>query len=159
MAASEKRQVKKQVAVEAPTAARYEELKRMLVERQREIMNEVQGKIRDVRADGADKDHEVLDPGETSEVDIQEDIELALIQMKAETLNKINEALTRLDEGRYGLCYECGDEISEARLRALWEARRADYEAAATWVVETDGRTPDEVAAEVAARARDLGWA
>ena len=47
----------------------------------------------------------------------------------------------------------------EARLRALWEARRAGYEAAATWVVETDGRTADEVAAEVAARARDLGWA
>ena len=43
----------------------------------------------------------------------------ALIQMKAETLNKINEALARLDEGRYGHCYECGDEIAEARLRAL----------------------------------------
>jgi DnaK suppressor protein len=39
--------------------------------------------------------------------------------MKAETLNKINEALARLDEGRYGMCYECGDEIAEARLRAL----------------------------------------
>ena len=58
-------------------------------------------------------------PGETAEVDIQEDIEFALIQMKAETLNKINEALARLDEGRYGHCYECGDEIAEARLRAL----------------------------------------
>ena len=62
---------------------------------------------------------EVMDQGETSEVDIQEDIELALIQMKAETLNKINEALARLETGRYGLCFECGDEIAEARLRAL----------------------------------------
>ena len=104
---------------EVPTAARYEELKKMLLERQREILNEVQGKIRDVRAEGSEKPHDVLDPGETSEVDIQEDIEFALIQMKAETLNKINEALARLDEGRYGHCYECGDEIAEARLRAL----------------------------------------
>ena len=110
---------KTQVATEAPTGARYEELKRMLVERQREIMNEVQGKIRDVRAEGADKTHEIQDPGETSEVDIQEDIEFALIQMKAETLNKINEALARLEEGTYGHCFECGDEIAEARLRAL----------------------------------------
>ena len=39
--------------------------------------------------------------------------------MKAETLNKINEALARLEEGRYGMCFECGDEIAEARLRAL----------------------------------------
>src|SRR5512145_3006581 len=112
--------VKKQaVAVDAPTGARYDELKRMLVERQREIMNEVQGKIRDVRAEGSEKDHEVLDPGETSEVDIQEDIEFALIQMKAETLNKINEALARLEEGTYGYCFECGEEIAQARLRAL----------------------------------------
>ena len=57
--------------------------------------------------------------GESSEVDIQEDIEFALIQMKSETLNKINEALRRLDEGTYGNCFECGDGIAEARLRAL----------------------------------------
>ena len=103
----------------AAKTSRYNELRQMLEDRRRELMNEVQGKIRDVRADAADKDHEVMDPGETSEVDIQEDIEFALIQMKAETLNKINEALARLEEGRYGLCYECGDEIAEARLRAL----------------------------------------
>lgn len=103
----------------APDATRYDELKKMLDERRREILSEVQGKIRGVRADGADKPREVLDPGETSEADIQEDIEFALIQMKAETLNKINEALVRLDEGRYGHCFECGDEISEQRLRAL----------------------------------------
>ncbi|MEW6322973.1 MAG: TraR/DksA C4-type zinc finger protein [Acidobacteriota bacterium] len=102
-----------------PTAARNDELRAMLEERRREILQEVQGKIRGVRADGADKPHEVLDQGETSEVDIQEDIEFALIQMKAETLNKINEAIARLEEGRYGFCFECGEEISEQRLRAL----------------------------------------
>ena len=98
---------------------RYDELKQMLEERRREIVNEVQGRIRGVRADGAEKPHEVVDQGETSEADIQEDIEFALIQMKAETLNKINEALARLEEGRYGHCFECGEEISEQRLRAL----------------------------------------
>ena len=107
------------VVAETPTRARYAELKRMLEERQREILNEVQGKIRDVRAEGSEKPHEVLDQGETSEVDIQEDIEFALIQMKAETLNKINEALARLEDGNYGMCFECGEEIAEARLRAL----------------------------------------
>ena len=112
---------KKSVATPAVVdpGARYDELKTMLDERRRVILQEVQGKIRGVRAEGADRPHESPDPGETAEVDIQEDIEFALIQMKAETLNKINEALARLDEGRYGLCYECGDEISEARLRAL----------------------------------------
>ncbi len=104
----------------AKTAAksRYNELRKMLEDRRRELMNEVQGRIRDVRADGS-KDREVLDQGESSEVDIQEDIEFALIQMKSETLNKVNEALRRLDEGTYGNCFECGEEIAEARLRAL----------------------------------------
>ena len=106
------------VAVE-PKSARYEELRRMLDDRRRDILSEVQGRIRGVRAEGADKPHDVLDPGETSEVDIQEDIEFALIQMKAETLNKINEALSRLEEGTYGRCFECGEEIAEQRLRAL----------------------------------------
>jgi DnaK suppressor protein len=99
---------------------RYSELKRILEERRREIMDQVQGKIRDVRSEGANNPNQgVLDAVESSEVDIQDDIEFALIQMKSETLGKVNEALRRLDENTYGNCFECGDEITEARLRAL----------------------------------------
>ena len=99
---------------------RYSELKRILEERRREIMDQVQGKIRDVRSEGANNPNSgVLDAAETSEADIQDDIEFALIQMKAETLQKIEEALARHAEGTYGFCFECGDEISERRLRAL----------------------------------------
>ena len=98
--------------------SRYNELRKMLENRRRELVTEVQGRIRDVRAEG-NKERDVLDQGESSEVDIQEDIEFALIQMKSETLNKVDAALRRLEEGTYGNCFECGDEISEARLRAL----------------------------------------
>ncbi len=109
---------------------RYNELRKMLEERRRELMSEVQGRIRDVRSSEG-KDREVLDQGESSEVDIQEDIEFALIQMKSETLNKIDAALRRLEENTYGNCFECGDEISEARLRALpFAVRCKDCEAA-----------------------------
>jgi DnaK suppressor protein len=80
------------------TSGRYAELKKILEDRRREILSEVQSRIKDVRAEGAS--------GITTE-------------MKAETLQRINEALDRLDEGTYGRCFECGDEISEARLRAL----------------------------------------
>ena len=96
---------------------RYNELKKMLEDRRRELMSEVQGRMRDVR--DTDKERDVLDQGESSEIDIQEDIEFALIQMKSETLNKIDAALRRLDDGTYGDCFECGEQISEARLRAL----------------------------------------
>jgi DnaK suppressor protein len=99
---------------------RYSDLKQMLEGRKREILGQLHEKIRDVRTENVSgKVNTVLDPGESSEQGIQEDIEFALIQMKAETLNKINEALTRLEEGAYGNCFECGEEISHPRLRAL----------------------------------------
>ena len=99
---------------------RYDELKGILEERRREIMSEVQGRMRDVRAEGAGSTVQgVLDAAESSEADIQDEIEFALIQMKAETLNRIDEALHRLEEATYGYCFECGEEISEKRLRAL----------------------------------------
>ena len=101
------------------TRSRYTELKKMLEDRRREIQAEVQGKMRDVRAEGTwgNKQGEVFDAVESSEADIQDDLEFALIQMKSETLHKIEEALARLDEGTFGYCFECGDEISERRLR------------------------------------------
>ena len=94
------------------------ELTRMLESRRRTLLDEVQGKLRDGRRDST-KEREVLDEGESSDVDIQEEIGFALIQMKAETLNKIDAALRRIGEGTYGECFECGEEIPEARLRAL----------------------------------------
>lgn len=100
--------------------ARYDELKRILEERRREILCEVQERIRDTRvADTHAPAKEVLDMGESSNRDIQEDIEFALIQLKAETLGKIDKALLRLEQDTYGYCFECGTEISERRLRAL----------------------------------------
>src|SRR6476469_7988610 len=100
--------------------SRYDELKQMLQGRRRELQAQVQGKMRDVRALGeVNKLTEVFDAGESSENDIQEDIELALIQLKAETLNKVDDALKRLEQGNYGNCFDCGEEIAEKRLRAL----------------------------------------
>src|SRR5881398_1151477 len=101
--------------------SRYTELRKMLEDRRREIQAEVQGKMRGVREEGSwgGKLNEVVDAVESAEADIQEDIEFALIQMKSETLNKINDALTRLEQGDYGNCFECGEEIAEKRLRAL----------------------------------------
>jgi DnaK suppressor protein len=119
---------------------RYADLRRMLEERRREILSEVQGRIRDQReADAWGKVNEVLDAGESSEADIQEDIEFALIQMKAETLTKIGEALARLEDGTYGYCSDCGGEISEQRLRALpFAVRCKDCEETREMAVERE---------------------
>lgn len=101
------------------TQSREHQLRRILEERRRDILSEVHGRLREVRRDANARPHDGMDQGEAGEAHIQEDIEFALIQMKAETLVRIDEALSRLDDGTYGRCLECGDEIAEARLRAL----------------------------------------
>ena len=112
--------MKARITTEGKAQTRYAELKGILEERRREILSDVKEKMRDVRAFGASGEAQgVLDAAEASEADIQDDIEFALIQMKSETLTKIGEALSRLEEGTFGYCFECGDEISERRLRAL----------------------------------------
>src|SRR5205823_2727735 len=113
----------KKVATAAPAkpGSRYSELKQMLDDRRRELQAEVQGKMRGVREEGSwgGKLNEVLDAVESAEADIQEDLEFALVQMKSETLNKVNDALARLEQGSYGNCFDCDEEIAEKRLRAL----------------------------------------
>jgi DnaK suppressor protein len=98
------------------TAARNADLKRMLTERQREMQDEVQRRIRNGRTD---RPKEVRDVLEHSDADSRGDIEFSLLQMKAETLTRIEAALVRLEAGKYGSCFECDGEISEQRLRAL----------------------------------------
>ena len=103
------------------TANRKADLRLMLTERRHEMQDEVQRRIRDGRTD---RTKEVRDDLEHSDADIQGDIELSLLQMRAETLTRIDEALVRLDAGKYGSCFECEGEISERRLQALPFAAR-----------------------------------
>ena len=98
------------------TVRRTAELRQLLTERRRAMQDDVQSRIRGGRTD---RPNEVRDDLEHSDADIQGDIEFSLIQMRADTLSRIDEALVRLDAGKYGSCVECESEISERRLRAL----------------------------------------
>jgi DnaK suppressor protein len=96
--------------------ARQRDLQAMLQDRQREMLDVLQHRVRHLPSD---RPVGGLDETEQAEADIQEHIEVALIQMKGETLQRVREALVRLDAGEYGYCAECGGEISTQRLQAL----------------------------------------
>ena len=97
-------------------SARTAGLRRILVDHRRAILAGVQSRIRD---GCVDRPAEVRDVADESDALLQGDIELALLQMKAETLARIDEALGHLDAGTYGACADCDGEIAERRLRAL----------------------------------------
>ena len=98
-------------------SVRDAELKRILLTRRQEIVGAVHDKMRDVAESGEGQD--VLDSADSGATYFQNDIDLALIQMRSETLDKIDQALLRLAKGGYGKCFECGNPINERRLRAL----------------------------------------
>ena len=63
-------------------------------------------------------DH-VLDSGDQATLDMAEELDLSLLEMRNKNLKAINDALYRLREGTYGICDECGNEIPEKRLMVM----------------------------------------
>src|SRR5262245_36738780 len=101
-------------------SSRFVELKRLLEERRREVERSMREQLSLVKAERAITDRPgVLDEWEVADIDVQEEIELVLVQLRRETIERIDDALARLEAGVYGLCVECGHDISKARLWAL----------------------------------------
>ena len=94
---------------------RYLLLKGMLEDRRREIHEKLRSLREQIPVDAPD----VRDAEEQSVDDFVQEVDLALMQMKSETLKKIDQAIVRLEAGTYGRCQECDAEIPPARLRAL----------------------------------------
>lgn len=94
---------------------RYGVLKAMLVERRREIDD----RLRSIRSGLPAQLDDVQDVEEQSVSDLFQEVDFAVMQMKADSLAKIDEALLRLEDGTYGTCAECEAEIAEARLKAV----------------------------------------
>jgi DnaK suppressor protein len=99
---------------------RKETLWRTLAKKKEEILKEAKEAI------GGHFDGErrimvetALDDGDWSIVDLEEDVDMAILERHKDNLNKIEEAVRKLEEGTYGICEECGQEISEKRLNAL----------------------------------------
>jgi DnaK suppressor protein len=92
------------------------ELRQILMARRLELGGIVHSSIRDGRQ-RPPKD--VGDLGEDSVAVHQVDLDMSLLQMRAQAVERIDEALTRLASDRYGICAVCGLEIAERRLRAV----------------------------------------
>ena len=115
---------------------RFEVLNRTLMDRQAEIRT----KLRSLREVLPAEVAQVKDAEEQSMEDFVLGMDFALMEMESETLRKIDEAIQRLQDGTYGVCGDCDESISEARLKALpfatvcrdCQAQREDDQAART---------------------------
>jgi DnaK suppressor protein len=92
------------------------DLKQVLTRSRSQVQADVLGRIRDGRTD---RTNAVRDMADSSDENLRQAMDLTLLQMRAATLTHIDDALGRIDAGRYGVCVECDDHITEGRLRAL----------------------------------------
>ncbi len=99
---------------------KQEALRKMLMDKKREIWNDIKEKLfQQLGKDYRSEIDTVLDEGDKALSDLAEETGLTLVDLRKETLEKIDHALKKLDEGTYGICEDCGNEISEQRLKAL----------------------------------------
>jgi len=112
---------KSRVASETPKEhARQEILRRLLIKKREEIVKEAKEEIAKYTKGEANQLAETaLDDGDWSVIDLSQDINLRRLETHRESLLGIDEALMKLREGSYGICEDCGGEISAERLNVM----------------------------------------
>src|SRR5579884_1575499 len=99
---------------------RRENLQRMLLAKRQEILNEIKGSIGQSLTEEQQRRLEAArDVGDQALMDLQRELGISLLEMRNRKRQSIDDALARLAEGLYGICAECGIEISEKRLAAV----------------------------------------
>lgn len=101
----------------AQLSKRQEGLVEVLLEEKRRLWAEVRRDLFDQVGDKLHAEYDIpQDVADNGLLDVLEDIGLAVADVRRQELTRIDGALGRLKEGRYGLCEDCGAEISLQRL-------------------------------------------
>ncbi len=99
---------------------RQEVLHKMLLGKRQEIIKEIEGSLgQSLTEDQQRRLESARDVGDQALMDLERELGISLMEMRNRRRQSIDEALTRLHEGTYGICAECGVEISERRLQAV----------------------------------------
>ncbi|MFM8551787.1 MAG: TraR/DksA C4-type zinc finger protein [Nitrospiraceae bacterium] len=99
---------------------RRDALHRMLMAKRQEVMKEIGTSLGQSLTDDQQRRLEsAMDVGDQALMDLEREMGISLMEMRNRRRQLIDEALVRLDDGTYGVCAECGVEISEKRLAAV----------------------------------------
>jgi DnaK suppressor protein len=113
------------MTLRAVRSAQIDELKRMIARRHEELLGETREDVGRARAETyAVPAGPVTDVGDRASADLLSDLEQAEISRDVRALGELEAALARINEGTFGSCTDCGEEISFKRLGAYPVARR-----------------------------------
>jgi DnaK suppressor protein len=93
---------------------KLEQFRIQLLAKKEEIANEAGKTLSEM----TDQTSNVPDPNDRATIESGRSFELRIRDRERKLLSKIDEAIARIDDGSYGICEDCGEEIGLKRLEA-----------------------------------------
>ncbi|CAG36213.1 RNA polymerase-binding protein DksA [Desulfotalea psychrophila] len=91
-----------------------EHFRQQLLDKRQEILQEVDKTLGDM----TDQTANIPDPNDRATVESGRNFELRLRDRERKLLGKVDAAIVRLEEGEFGICEACGEDITLKRLEA-----------------------------------------
>lgn len=95
-------------------AEKLEYFKNILNEEMKALMGEADKTVAEMNTEAA----HFPDPTDRATQESDRNFELRIRDRERKLMNKVKEAIERIESGEFGICESCGEEISEARLKA-----------------------------------------
>ncbi len=92
-----------------------QQFRKILNKMLKELLNEA-GKT--VSGMSRSEEENFPDPTDRASLETDRNFLLRVKDRERRLINKVNEAIKRIDDGKYGICERCGEGISEKRLEA-----------------------------------------
>lgn len=107
------------------SAKEVEQLRQRLRDEHAQLRGEVAGELaRSEQGRYLDLAGQVHDRGDEAVADLLEDLEIVALDRHVHRVRLIETALAAIDQGRFGLCRVCSEQIGSARLNAEPAAER-----------------------------------
>ncbi len=112
-----------QTREEMMKTGKYDAVRRRLLTMREELIREGRSEI-DQALRKAEEHADVVDDADLADIALRDAMQRATFSRHQARLTAVEEALTRIEEGTYGRCRDCGEEIPLARLEILPFATR-----------------------------------
>ena len=96
------------------TRKKLQYFRNLLDEKREELLSEANKTVTGMTS----QEETFADPTDRATLESDRNFTLRIRDRERKLIGKIKEALERIDSGTYGICELCGEEISEARLKA-----------------------------------------
>jgi len=102
------------------TSEELKEFKEILLKRKEQILNNIDKQKNEI---GELKSCEVSDEADMATISIDSELDETLAKKQFQELQEIDYALSKIDDGSYGICEMCEEEIGLERLKVKPQAR------------------------------------